>query len=424
LIKSEHAKIQLYDAAGNLVYDFFIDYAESADGDKGRTVTGITNPGVLGPDGAFTVGPDLAGVTSATSIFWNFNNNQAPFEFVDSPQRIPTNTYDSGTTANPANVWIYETVYEWSVPKTAFAAGGGYDSIVISEVHNSPFKTGNPVPIPVLTVSKTSDPISGSDVVGGQTILYTVTVSNPGTVRLTNVVITDAIDSNLTNINPLDGGTFDESVITWPTIPVFGADATVMVRFEADVKFGLDIAPPTAIFNTGTISPPDLSTDVQTNTTVHFVNGNPSIILSKVVDQDVFSAPGTATYTYTVTNTGNVTLTGVTLVDDQEGAINPGATTLAPGQSTTGSSIHSVSQADMDGGDLVNIAVATGTPPVGDNVSDDDTQTVTTPDSSSIKVVKTAQALAGAEGDVVTYDYTVTNTGNGPLDPVTQGDGV
>ena len=205
---------------------------------------------------------------------------------------------------------------------------------------------------------------------------------------------------------------------------MFGAGATVMVRFEADVKFGLAIAPPTAIFNTGTISPPDLSTDVQTNTTVHFVNGNPSIILSKVVDQDVFSAPGTATYTYTVTNTGNVTLTGVTLVDDQEGAINPGATTLAPGQSTTGSSIHSVSQADMDGGDLVNIAVATGTPPVGDNVSDDDTQTVTTPDSSSIKVVKTAQALAGAEGDVVTYDYTVTNTGNVTLDPVTLGDGV
>ncbi len=97
---------------------------------------------------------------------------------------------------------------------------------------------------------------------------------------------------------------------------------------------------------------------------------------------------------------------------------------MAPGQSTTGSSIHSVSQADMDGGDLVNIAVATGTPPVGDNVSDDDTQTVTTPDNSSIKVVKTAQALAGAEGDVVTYDYTVTNTGNVTLDPVTQGDGV
>ena len=165
---------------------------------------------------------------------------------------------------------------------------------------------------------------------------------------------------------------------------------------------------------------------------VHYVNGNPSIILSKFVDQDVFSAPGTATYTYTVTNTGNVTLTGVTLVDDQEGGITLGATTLAPGQSTTGSSIHTVSQADMDGGDLVNIAVATGTPPVDDNVSDDDTQTVTTPDSSSIKVVKTAQALAdtngdgaaGAEGDVVTYDYTVTNTGNVTLDPVTLVDDV
>ena len=133
-----------------------------------------------------------------------------------------------------------------------------------------------------------------------------------------------------------------------------------------------------------------------------------------------------------MTNTSNVTLTGVTLVDDQEGAINPGATTLAPGQSTMDSSIHTVSQADMDGRVLVNIATATGTPPAGGDVSDDDTETVTIADSPYINVVKTAQALAdtngggaaGAEGDLVTYDYTVTNTGNVTLDPVTQGEGV
>ena len=140
---------------------------------------------------------------------------------VDSPERISTNTYDPGTSADPLNIWIYETVYEWSVPKASFGTAG-YGSIVVSEVHNSPVKSGNPVPVPVLTISKTSDPASGSDVVGGQTILYTVTASNPGTLALTNVVTTDAIDSNLTNLNPFDGRTFAGTDITVPNIATTG----------------------------------------------------------------------------------------------------------------------------------------------------------------------------------------------------------
>ena len=210
------------------------------------------------------------------------------------------------------------------------------------------------------------------------------------------MVITDAIDSNLTNINPLDGGTFDGSVVTWPTIPVFGAGATVSVQFEADVKFGLDIAPPTAIFNTRTISSPDLSTDVQTNTTVHFVIGNPSIGLTKQVDQDLFSTPGPATYTYTVTNTGDVTLHNVSVSDDQEGPI-----TLAPGAITGGTAVHNVTQAEIDAGDdIVNIAVATS----DEATSGPASETVSVVQNPLVGVTKTAVVSA--------VTRTVTNTVN------------
>ncbi|MCH8990352.1 MAG: hypothetical protein IIA44_01185 [Acidobacteria bacterium] len=165
--------MRLFDDAGTLIYDFFIDYAEAGPDDKGRSVTAITHLGVDGPDGKFTVGPNPADVISNSSLFWNGGHNPA-LDLVNSPERVLTNTYDADTTADPNNIWIYELVYEWSVPKAAFAAGGGYGSVQILQVHNSPFKTGNPQPIPLVTISKTAEKPSGSEVAAGETITYTI----------------------------------------------------------------------------------------------------------------------------------------------------------------------------------------------------------------------------------------------------------
>ena len=268
------------------------------------------------------------------------------------------------------------------------------------------------------------DPASGSDGVGGQTILYTVTVSNPGATALTDVEITDAIDSSLTNINPLNGGIFNARVITWPTIPVFAAGDTVSVQFEADVKFGLVINPPTAIFNTGNISSQDLFTDVQTNTTVHQVTGNPSIVLNKAVTPDNFAAPGSATYTYTVTNTGDVTLNNVSVTDDNA---TPGDTgddftvtmtpaILAPGAQATGTATLTVDQDDIDGGaDIVNIAIASS----DEASSGPATATVTVTRTPRIVVVKTPDLptlVNAALNGTVVFSYEVSNNGNVTLE--------
>ena len=63
---------------------------------------------------------------------------------------------------------------------------------------------------------------------------------------------------------------------------------------------------------------------------------NPSMTVVKSSATTSLSAPGTVTYTYLVTNTGNVEITGLALVDDNDNNdMSCGATTIAVGGSTT-----------------------------------------------------------------------------------------
>ena len=89
------------------------------------------------------------------------------------------------------------------------------------------------------------------------------------------------------------------------------------------------------------------------------------------------------TYTYVVTNTGNVTLTAVSVSDVHSGAGTLGAITpasvasLAVGASVTFTADYTVTQADIDAGDdITNIATMSATPPTGAPVTDDETVSV------------------------------------------------
>ncbi|MEZ5191696.1 MAG: hypothetical protein R2734_03705 [Nocardioides sp.] len=66
-----------------------------------------------------------------------------------------------------------------------------------------------------------------------------------------------------------------------------------------------------------------------------------------------------------MTNTGNTTLTGVTVNDPKVGTVTCPVTTLAPGASTTCTATYTITQADVDAGQVVNTATTTGTPPAG-----------------------------------------------------------
>uniref|UniRef100_UPI0030F41420 DUF7507 domain-containing protein n=1 Tax=Nocardioides sp. GXZ039 TaxID=3136018 RepID=UPI0030F41420 len=159
----------------------------------------------------------------------------------------------------------------------------------------------------------------------------------------------------------------------------------------------------------------------------------PSIALDKQVasiedtnDSGLVDAGDEITYTFTVTNTGNVTLDPVQVNDPLVGAVTCAPNALAPTESVTCTAApYTIKQSDQ-GGNVVNTATVTGTPPRGPDVKSTDTTTtgVDTP-APSIELDKSVSAIDDVDGsgvtdagDEITYSFTVTNTGNVPLSSV------
>jgi hypothetical protein len=88
------------------------------------------------------------------------------------------------------------------------------------------------------------------------------------------------------------------------------------------------------------------------------------------------------TYSYRVTNTGNVTLDPV-VVEDAFGSVTLDSSSLAPGEEATGSTSYTVLESDLSSSPLENKVTATGTAPTGSEVDADDTALVEVTDTSS-----------------------------------------
>jgi uncharacterized repeat protein (TIGR01451 family) len=187
------------------------------------------------------------------------------------------------------------------------------------------------------------------------------------------------------------------------------------------------------------VGPEDIATCTLRNNYVYA----PAIALQKVnaptVVRGDLTPAATVTSTYTVTNPGNATLSGVTVTDDTCGPVDPvpasGANVgdtdadgrLDPGEAWRFTCTHPVQQSlTTDPVNVVNHASVTGTDPRGVVVSaaaSDDYDVVT----PGIHVDKTvgatglppADQITVSSGSDVTYHYAVTNTGNVPLQNVT-----
>src|SRR5690606_16771057 len=133
------------------------------------------------------------------------------------------------------------------------------------------------------------------------------------------------------------------------------------------------------------------------------------------------------TYTFTVTNTGNTDLTAVTVTEALRGVSavtlsrgDEGDNILEDGEVWTYSATYGVTQADINAGTVENTATADSeqTEPV------DDDETVDLPQNAGLSIDKEGTFAAGTDGvanvgDLITYTFTVTNTGNTDLTGVT-----
>lgn len=297
-------------------------------------------------------------------------------------------------------------------------------------VHNDAITSGNPetgdpvtaaasadVPIPAtpaISLVKTAAYAAGATGAAGDTVDYTFTATNTGTVTLHDVAIAD-------QLHGLSAVTYR----TWPAangVLASGQSVTAIAHYvltQADVDAG-------AVRNTATTTgtPPTGDPVTGTGSVEISTPSGPAVQVVKngeLTTGATGKAGDTVNYTFTLSNIGNVTLHDAAVADPMSGlsAITYGAWpaaagVLTPGQFVTATALYVLTQADVDAGSVQNSATASGTPPTGDPVTDTDTVVVTISDSAGIELKKTGALehdAAGKAGDTVHYTFTATNTG-------------
>jgi uncharacterized repeat protein (TIGR01451 family)/pilin isopeptide linkage protein/uncharacterized repeat protein (TIGR02543 family) len=255
-------------------------------------------------------------------------------------------------------------------------------------------------PNPQAEVTKTASPKVFS---APGTVTYTYMVKNTGNVPLTGVTVED---------DKLGTVMLDKANLA------IGETATGTATFEVKQSH-IDVG--TAITNIATVTVNEAGfPETKTSETITFTQ-SPSVQVTKVANPEKLTAPGPVVYTYTVKNDGNVTLTGVKVHDDKKESASPpddgyvtlNATTLAPGESATGTWTYNVTQADIDAGaDIVNKATVTATVDQSTVVLAETSKTITFKQTPSARITKVADETVWINPGTVTYTYTVKNTGN------------
>ncbi|WP_072314486.1 DUF7507 domain-containing protein [Agrococcus sp. Marseille-P2731] len=271
---------------------------------------------------------------------------------------------------------------------------------------------------PGVELAKAGTLVLGGPGVADDRIDYTFTIVNSGNVTLTEVALDDA---------DLGGATIS---YTWPgdagTLTP-GQTATATATWSVtQAQRDAGRAENTAVVS-GT-SPEGAAVEDDDTAIVPIVS-RPALTLDKSgsLAEGMRLEGDTVAYDFTVTNTGNVTLTAVAIADDLvDGPVAitwpAAAGTLLPGQSATGTAQYTLTQADIDGGFVDNVAIASATSPRGENPVTTDDDRVLVPQTSRFSLEKTGTLADGAQGiagDEVVYTFVVENTGNTTLTDVT-----
>lgn len=237
--------------------------------------------------------------------------------------------------------------------------------------------------------------------VGGGPVTYTYEVSNPGDMPLTGVTVSDDKCSPVTRTGgDTDGDNKLDTNETW----TYTCTTTITVTTT----------------NTGTADSNETA-PVTDQETVTVAAEAPAIAIVKRASPTTLPAGGgSVTYTYTVTNAGNIPLTGVSVSDDkcepvtyQSGDANEDDK-LDTSESWIFTCTTTITQTTTN----VGTADSNETDPVTDSET-----VVVAPSAPAIAIVKSASTNdLPVGGGSVTYTYTVTNPGNIALTGVTVSD--
>jgi uncharacterized repeat protein (TIGR01451 family) len=234
---------------------------------------------------------------------------------------------------------------------------------------------------PAIVISKTAEP---TVVLSGETVTYTYHIVNTGDVTLTEITVVDDILGMVGQPFELLPGAAETRILT----AIIDSSVT-------------NVATVTAHHPLGT---------VQDSDTAGVAVIQPAMQLRKTVTPTVVLSGETVTYAFRVTNSGDVLLTGIVIVDDHLGQVGL-PFDLAPGLSLTRTQTATITET------VTNVATATGHHPRG-TVQDSDSATVMVI-GPAIQLSKTAAPTTIISGETVTYTFYITNSGNITLTSVT-----
>ncbi|MBN1994328.1 MAG: DUF11 domain-containing protein [Anaerolineae bacterium] len=348
---------------------------------------------VIGPDIEISKLPTNQDVQSGDPVTFTIsvtNTGDITLTVAVSDTAIAGGLCDRTTTLVPGQPFSYTCNLSLTADFTNTVVATGTPTIGGGTVTDTANASVNVVE-PDITISKTPD---NQFARYGDTVTFTIRFSNTGDIALqAPITVTDiAVPACMTIYNsilPVTGGVWDYTCAAGGVTADFTNTVVITaVPFVGDTVTGTDIA------------------------VVNVVS--PSLQISKTPDSQQVVTGGTANFTITITNTGDITLTGVTIRDPLASGCNQDIATLPPNAPNTYSC-----QLNGVPGTLTNTVIVTGAPMfIGGVVTDDDTAQVIAI-NPGLDIAKTPDSQVGYSGQPVTFTIYVTNTGDVALSPIT-----
>jgi uncharacterized repeat protein (TIGR01451 family) len=272
-------------------------------------------------------------------------------------------------------------------------------------------------PSPTLTLVKSAslgDTNANAKADAGESIAYSFLVRNTGNVTVSGITITDPKVTGLAP-SPVSLAPGGQATIT----------AAPYVVSAADIAAGVAVANSATAGGVTAAGTPVMTTASTTSTPINYT-ATVSLSASAALAPGATATIGsTVNYSFTVTNTGTVPLTGVAVTSPLVGLSartyawpgTPG--TLAAGQTVTATATYVLQRPEVDAGVLATTAAVAGTPPTGPVATASASPSLTLTAAPAITLTKTAApTVVQSAGQVVTFSFVATNTGNVTLTSV------
>lgn len=255
-----------------------------------------------------------------------------------------------------------------------------------------------------LTLTISPSPLTAT--LPNQLITYTYTIHNNGAVTANSLSVTASRGPVSCPITTITAGNSVNCTGTYTvTLADFNAGGAIINTATAEANNGSPISS-----NTVTASVPI----TQTSTLLAAVSAVPS---QPTAPAPTLPAGTIITYTFILTNTGNVTLSSPFLVTHNKGAITCSIqTSINPGQTKTCSGTYTVITADVDAGSIINTGTASAVFNAQTVTSNPASATVITFSGARFSLALSANPTTITQSNTsITFTYTITNTGGKPL---------